>query len=534
MPEVGRAEAEGTCGAVMTMQRTAESVTAPARWPTFCATIRPVMRESLFEPVIGLEVHAQLATRTKAFCGCSTQFGAAPNTHVCPVCLGLPGALPVLNGHAVELAVRTALALSCGINAHSRFARKNYFYPDLPKGYQISQFDEPFSGKGHLDITMPPGHGEREGDGGGAEPTVRRIGITRVHMEEDAGKNMHDRGDDSVVDLNRSGTPLVEIVGEPDLTSAAEAAEYLRTLREVLLFLGVNDGNLEEGSFRCDANVSIRPKGQTKLGTRCELKNINSFKFVQKAIDHEIERQEGVLEAGGKVYQETRGWDEKSGKTYSLRSKSDAQDYRYFPEPDLPPLVLEEPFVARVKAETPELPRAKRERFVAELRLTPYAAEVLTQHPRVAGFFEEAAMRHGDAVKVANFIQAEVLRDVTTHGLSAELPVNAAQVAELLSLVDRQAISGKQAKEVYAAIAKSDRMPADLVRERGMTQVTDVAQIEAIVERIAAANPKQAEGLRSGKTNLKGFFVGQVMKETKGSANPQAVNDAVDKVLGLA
>jgi aspartyl-tRNA(Asn)/glutamyl-tRNA(Gln) amidotransferase subunit B len=480
-----------------------------------------------FEPVIGLEVHAQLSTRTKAFCGCSTQFGAPPNTQVCPVCLGLPGALPVLNAHAVELAVRTALGLSCSLNARSRFARKNYFYPDLPKGYQISQFDEAFSGKGHLDIEMP-------GLGEGAEPITRRIGITRVHMEEDAGKNMHDRGEDSIVDLNRSGTPLVEIVGEPDLRSAAEAAEYLRTLREILVFLGVNDGNLEEGSFRCDANVSIRPKGQAKLGTRCELKNINSFKFVQKAIDHEIERQEQVITAGGTLTQETRGWDEKSGKTYSLRTKSDAQDYRYFPEPDLPPLLLEDTFIEKVKAETPELPKAKRRRFVHDLKLTPYAAEVLTQHPRVAGFFEEAALRHGDAVKVANFIQAEVLRDVTTHGLSAELPVSAAQVAELLTLVDSKKISGKQAKEVYAAITKTDRLPSELVAERGMAQVTDVAQIEAIVERIAAANPKQVEALRAGKTNLKGFFVGQVMKETKGSANPQAVNDAVDKVLGLA
>ncbi|HEY8038217.1 MAG TPA: Asp-tRNA(Asn)/Glu-tRNA(Gln) amidotransferase subunit GatB, partial [Polyangiaceae bacterium] len=408
---------------------------------------------------------------------------------------------------------------SCTPRRVSRFARKNYFYPDLPKGYQISQYDEPLSERGKLEIDV---------DG------VRKtIGITRVHMEEDAGKNVH-HAQVSVVDLNRSGVPLVEIVGEPDLRSAADAAEYLRTLRDVLVFIGVNDGNLEEGSFRCDANVSIRPEGEARLGTRVELKNINSFRFVEKAIAHEIVRQSAALDAGGRVVQETRGWNEDEGTTFSLRSKEEAQDYRYFPDPDLPPLVLDDAFVEELRARIPELPRAKRERFVGELGLSPYAAQVLTGHPRVAAFFEEAATLHGNPTRVANFIQGEVLRDVQAHGLSATLPVSPAQLAQLLRLVDQGTISGKQAKEVYVRIAGSDRMPAAVVAELGMQQVSDAAAIEAVCRRVVEGNPRQAEQLRAGKTALLGFFVGQVMKETKGSANPQMVNDVLRRVLGLA
>ncbi|WP_437571349.1 Asp-tRNA(Asn)/Glu-tRNA(Gln) amidotransferase subunit GatB [Sorangium sp. So ce542] len=470
-----------------------------------------------FEAVIGLEVHAQLLTRTKAFCGCATSFGDPPNTHTCPVCLGLPGALPVLNREAVRMAVSAALALGCEIQESSIFARKNYFYPDLPKGFQLSQYDRPLALRGALEIETEAGK--------------RRAGITRVHMEEDAGKNLHGIGGLSVVDLNRAGTPLIEIVGEPDLRSGAEAAEYLKRLREILMFIGVNDGNLEQGSFRCDANVSVRPVGEAKLGTRTELKNINSFRFVAEAIDLEIRRQIALIEQGGRVRQQTRGYNAEKKETYLLRDKENESGYRYFPEPDLPPLVVDEAFLAEVRAALPEPPADKRRRFAESLGLTPYAAQVLTGHPQIAAFFEEAARLHGDAVKVANFVQGEVLRDTRTAGLSATFPVSPAQVAGLLRLVDEGAISGKQAKEVYMEMAGTDRAPGDIVRDKGMAVMSDAGAIEAIAAAIIAANEKQAAAYRAGKTALLGFFVGQIMKKTGGSANPAVVNDVLKRLL---
>ena len=474
-----------------------------------------------WEAVIGLEVHAQLLTKTKLFCPCATSFGAPPNTNVCPTCLGLPGALPVLNEAAVRMAVTTALALGSKIRPVSRFARKNYFYPDSPKGYQISQFDEPFCDGGTVDYVV--------GEGEGAVRMSARL--TRIHMEEDAGKNLHDFGGGSVVDLNRAGTPLVEIVGEPDLRTPAEAAGYLRALRDVLVFLGVNDGNLEEGSFRCDANVSIRPVGIEKYGTRVELKNINSFRFVEKAIAGELVRQRDVLESGGRITQETRGWDEKTSSTFTLRSKEAAQDYRYFPEPDLLPLRLDDAFVGAIRDVLPETPRTKRERYVSGMGLTPYAAQVLTGHPRVAAFFEEVAAA-SEPVAAGNFIQAEVLRDVTTRGADATIPVSAAQLAEILQLVADKKISGKQAKELYAKTKGTDAAPSQLVADLGMAQVTDTGAIEAAVAKVLADSQRQAEAYRAGKTTMFGFFVGQVMKATKGSANPQLVNETLKRLLG--
>lgn len=475
-----------------------------------------------WEPVIGLEVHAQLLTRTKLFCGCTVEFGDPPNTHTCPVCLGLPGALPVPNEAAIRMGVMAALALGCSLEKKSIFARKNYFYPDLPKGYQISQYELPFCRDGKLEIETASGK------------KVARI--LRIHFEEDAGKNIHATTGESIVDLNRAGTPLIEIVGEPDLRAPEEASEYLKRLREVLMALGVCDGNLEQGSFRCDANVSVRKRGVAKLGVRTELKNINSFKFVGDAIGVEIRRQIAALESGETLRQQTRGYAPDKRETYLLRDKEGDAGYRYFPDPDLPPLVLGDALVAAARAALPELPEAKRARYVSELGLTEGAAQVLTGHPAVSASFDRALVRAHksgavDPVKVANFFQAEVLRDVTTSGLDATFAISEEQLVEILELVAEGKISGKQAKEVYAKIAKTDRSPRDLVAAEGIAVVGDTGAIETVVREVLAQSPKQLAQYKAGKTALLGYFVGQVMKATKGSADPALVNEILGRLL---
>jgi aspartyl-tRNA(Asn)/glutamyl-tRNA(Gln) amidotransferase subunit B len=475
-----------------------------------------------WEAVIGLEVHAQLLTRSKCFCACSTSFGDPPNAHVCPVCLALPGALPVLNAEALRLATRAALALNAEVNARSVFARKNYFYPDLPKGYQISQFELPLASGGWLDV--------ESFDQKGNPLVKRRAGLVRVHMEEDAGKNLHGFGGWSVVDLNRAGTPLIEIVGAPDLRSSAEAGEYLRQLRNLLMFIGVCDGNLEQGSFRCDVNVSVRRQGDTALGTRTEIKNVNSFRFAQRAIDFEVDRQIAVLSAGGHIVQETRGWDDKNGRTLSQRSKEEAHDYRYFPEPDLPPVELDRAWIDEQNAGLPALPRDLHARFVAS-GVPAQTADVLTSHPSIARFFAACCAMYGDPVRSANFLVSEVMRDVSTEGLEAKLPISPGQLAGLLKLVDEGAISGKQAKEVYASIANTDKSAADVVRDKGMAQLSDAGALEEICARIVASNPKNVAAYQAGKAQILGFFVGQVMKETRGSASPPLVNEILKRLL---
>jgi aspartyl-tRNA(Asn)/glutamyl-tRNA(Gln) amidotransferase subunit B len=474
-----------------------------------------------FEPVIGLEVHAQLLTRTKLFCACETSFGDPPNTHTCPVCLGLPGSLPVPNAEAVRLAVLAGLALSCEIQPRSVWARKNYFYPDLPKGYQITQYEEPYARHGRLTFSLD-----------GVERSPR---ILRIHMEEDAGKTLHHTGGSSIVDLNRAGTPLIEIVGEPDLRSPAEAALYLKRLREILMTIGANDGNLEQGSFRCDANVSVRRLGDTRLGVRTELKNINSFRFVEEAIDVEIRRQIREIELGRALTQATRGYNSERRETYLLREKEGDAGYRYFPDPDLQVLHTDEAFVSGVKQALPELPDAKRRRYV-ELGLSVEAAQVLSAHPRLAGFFDECLVWAGsgkvpvEPVRISNFIQSEVLRDATYSGLSATFSVQPRQVIELLALVQEGTISGKQAKAIFSEIAGTDRSPADVVRSSGMVVINDEAALLAMARDLLAANPKQVAQYKAGKLTMLGFFVGQIMKATKGSANP-TLTDAILKQL---
>ncbi len=473
-----------------------------------------------YETVIGVEVHAQLKTQSKIFCGCSTRFGNAPNENVCPVCSGMPGVLPVLNATAVEYAAKMGLATDCTVNPVSVFARKNYFYPDLPKGYQISQYEQPLCEHGHIDVTV---------DG-----TPRRIGITRIHMEEDAGKNIHSAADNlSYVDLNRACVPLIEIVSEPDMRSPEEVVAYLKALRAILVYLDICDGNMEEGSFRCDANVSLRPYGQEAFGTRTELKNLNSFRHVQKAIEYEVERQADVLDDGGAVIQETRLYDAAKDVTASMRGKEEANDYRYFPDPDLVPLTLEAATVDRWHGELPELPVARRQRFIDALGLSEYDADVLTAERPLADYFEAALAAGAEAKKTANWVQTELLRECHQSGATPDAcALTPGHLAALLKLVDDGVISGKIAKQIFPELFASGQDPAAYVREKGLAQISDTGALEAAVDAVIAANPAEVEAYRGGKKKLMGFFVGQIMKATKGQANPGLVNKLLAKKLG--
>jgi len=475
-----------------------------------------------YEAVIGLEVHAQLQTATKIFCGCSTSFGAPPNANVCPVCLGFPGVLPVLNRAAVDLAIRAALALGCRINDTSIFARKNYFYPDLPKGYQISQYEQPLASEGLVELPGPEG--------------PRRVRITRVHMEEDAGKSLHEGFVDSdrktYVDYNRAGTPLIEIVSEPDLRSAGDAAAFFEHLRGVLVWLGVNDGNMEEGSLRCDANVSVRPAGTEALGTKAEVKNLNSFRFLQKALEYEIARQIDVLLEGGRVKQETRLFDSATGHTVSMRSKEEAHDYRYFPDPDLPAVVVDAARVEAIRAEMPELPAARRQRFVGSYGLPEYDAGQLTQTRALSDFFESAVGAGAPPKAASNWMMGELARLLKESSRDiADSPVSPGQLASLIALIDNGTISGAIAKGVFEKMMASGRSAGAIVAAEGLTQIDDESQIVAMIAEVLAKNGDAVSGYRAGKTATFGFLVGQVMKAAAGKANPKRVNDLLKRAL---
>jgi aspartyl-tRNA(Asn)/glutamyl-tRNA(Gln) amidotransferase subunit B len=468
-----------------------------------------------YEPVIGLEVHCQLATRTKIFCGCATGFGAAPNTNVCPVCLALPGALPVLNRQAVEFAIQAALALNCHVNPVSVFARKNYFYPDLPKGYQISQFDKPLAEHGHVDIEV--------------NGVKKRIGITRIHMEDDAGKSIHDGFKDSdrytYVDLNRSGTPLIEIVSEPDIRSADEAHAYLTALKQVLQYVGVSTCDMEKGHLRCDANVSVMPKGADKFGTKAEVKNLNSFRFLKLAVDQEIERQVGIVESGGRIVQETRLFNPATGETITMRSKENAHDYRYFPEPDLVPLKISDAWLERVRSAMPELPASRRARFVEAYGLREYDAQVLTAERETSDYFEKVVAASGDARAAANWVMGDLAALLKAAEKDiAESPVSAENLGQLIKLIADGKISGKIAKELLPKMAETGEPPEKLVEREGLSQISDEGALLKIIDEVIAANPKQLEQYRAGKTTVIGFFVGQVMKASRGQGDPAAVN----------
>ena len=482
-----------------------------------------VAARAKYEPVIGLEVHVQLLTATKIFCSCSTRFGDSPNTNVCPVCLGLPGALPVLNRKAVEFATLAAMALNCRINETSIFARKNYFYPDLPKGYQISQYDKPLAEHGAIEIKI--------------NGATKKIGITRVHLEEDAGKSLHEgfvnSSETTAIDLNRSGVPLIEIVSEPDIASPDEAYEYLTRLKEIILYTGVSDCNMEEGSLRCDGNISVRPRGQKEFGTKTEVKNVNSFRFIREALEYEIERQIGVIESGGKITQETRLYNSNEGKTYGMRSKEQAHDYRYFPEPDLLPLVVDAKWQSEIRSTLPELPEARRKRMVADYGITEQDAQVLTLTKSLADQFESAAKAAKSAKRVANLVQSELMGRLKAKGLEIEQsPISMKGVAASADLVESGAISGKMLKDLYDLAFERGKDFTTIYEEEGRPeQSRDTSALEKIIDEIIAANPKQVEQYRAGKKTVAGFFVGQVMKASKGQANPQLVNELLAKKL---
>ena len=476
-----------------------------------------------YEAVIGLEVHVQLLTRSKIFCACSTRFGDPPNSNTCPVCMGLPGALPVLNREAVTMAMKAAMSLNCTINPRSRFARKNYFYPDLPKGYQISQYDEPLSEHGWIDIEV--------------EGKQRRIGITRVHLEEDAGKSLHegfpDSAEKSYIDLNRTGVPLIEIVSDPDLRTPEEAYDYLTRLKTIMLYLEVSDCNMEEGSLRVDANVSVRSAGASELGTKTEVKNLNSFRFLQKALAYEIERQIEIIERGGEVTQETRLFDSREGRTYGMRSKEFAHDYRYFPEPDLLPLAITDAWREEVRRSLPELPEVRKQRFVQEYSLPAYDAGQLTASKALANYFELVAKTSGQPKLAANWVLSELAYLLKESGKEIDQsPVSAENLAGLIALIDKGTVSGKMGKDILASMFSSGKTAQEVMASQGLEQINDADKISAVAREIMAANPKQVEQYRAGKTATLGWFVGQVMKATRGQANPQLVQEVLKKELG--